>query len=266
MDGTIAQLLSLVSYGHEYIVHGDLEIDYYPKNSVFKYCKNVNFYELKLAVFKKDKKIILGNNPREWFQFLKSDGCKKLKAFYQHTKQQGKIKDYMIGGGQWFIESDYDDYSDFWRAHWDIGNRDDPENKIWVVSYELAARRKKVQGQQVILSRSLTLEEKLKEIELFARENGYDSWADWFTKALDTFESERPYELFYHPDMIVLKNYPLQTQQMVFGACKAWVFGGMGSWSDLLGFSNKEIEEKYYKLTEELFDEIVFSLINGVNR
>jgi hypothetical protein len=262
MDGTTAQLLSLVSYGNEYIINGNLEADYYPKNSVFQYFKNVDFYKL--------KKIIVGNDPIEWFQYLKKDECKKLKVFYQHSKQE-KLKDYMAagfvgGGGQWLIESVYSDYSDFWSGQWRVENRSDPDSKIWLVSYEAISRRNEVDEPQFILSKSLTLENKIKEIEAFARENNLNSWVDWFATALNTFESNKPYEDFYHPDMVVLKNYPLQTQQMIFGACKAWVFGGMGSWNDIGGFNDKEKNDRYYKLTEELYDEVIFALVNGINR
>jgi hypothetical protein len=270
MTGTLAQLLSLVSFGNEYIVQGKVENDYYPQNSVFKFDKQVSFKTVKSGFFRKNKEIIAGNDPLEWFQFLKKDNCRELKAFYQHSKQQEKYKDYKLagfvdGGGQWFIEAIYKDYSDFWYAHWNVGNKEDPEQKIWLVIYEAVARRQPIRNIQLLLNDPWKkLETKLKEIELFARQNNLDSWADCFAKALKTLNSETPYEDFYHTDMIVLENYSLQAKQLIFGAANAWVFGGMGSWNDI-GFNEKEKEEKYELHTEELYDAVITALLAGIN-
>ena len=271
MVGTLAQLLSLVSFGNEYIFTGKLEADYYPQNSVFQYCKQVNFKTVKLRLFAKNKDMIAGNDPLEWFQFLKQHSCRELKAYYQHSKQQEGFKDHFLagfigGGGQWFIEAVYKDYSDFWYAHWNVGNKDDPDNKIWLVSYEAVARKNETKNIQFLLNKSWeTLENKLKGLELFARENNLDSWAEWFSEAIKTLNSNTPCEGFYHPDMILLKNYSLQAQQLIYGAGKSWVFGGMGSWNDLGGFDGKEKQDKYNKLTEELYEAVIIAFLAGIN-
>ena len=270
MDGTLAQLLSLVSFGNEYIFKGNLETDYYSQNSVFQYCKKVNFRTVKLRMFAKSKQIIAGNDPLEWFRFLKQDGCRELKAYYQHSKQQDRFKDYMLagligGGGQWFIQAVYVDYSDFWFAHWEAGNQNDPDNKIWQVSYEAVARKNEIKSIGFLLHKPrIALENKLKQLELFARENNLGSWADWFADAIKTLNSNVPNEGFYHPDMIILKNYSLPAQQLIFGAGKAWAFGGMGSWNDL-GFDRKEKQDVYYRHTEELYEAVIIAFLAGIN-
>jgi hypothetical protein len=270
MNGSLAQLISLISYGNEYIVTGKLETGYYPQNNVFQFCKKVKFKTIKLSLFTKNKEIIAGDNPLEWFRYLKQNNCRELRAFYEHSQNQEKVKDYMLagfvgGGGKWLIEVIYKDFSDFWYAHWNVGNQDDPDRKIWLVDYEAIVRKHEKRNIQLLLNPALdTLEKRLNEIELFAREHNLNSWADWFKNALVALQSENPNTNFYYPDLIVLKNYSLQAKQLIFSACKAWVFGGMGSWNDL-GFGEKEEQEKYYKLTEELYEAVLVALLAGIN-
>ena len=270
MTGTLAQLLSLISFGNEYIVKGKLENNYYPQNSVFKFDKQVNFKALKSSFFRKDKEIIAGNDPHEWFQFLKRSDCRELKAFYQHSKHEKQYKDYKLagfvdGGGQWFVEAIYNDYSDFWYAHWKVGNKEDPEEKIWLVTYEVVARKQQTKNVQFLLIESRKkLERILKEIELFARENNLISWTDCFANALKTLNSEEPYQDSYYSDIIVLKNYSKEAIQLIFAASKAWVFGGMGSWNDI-AFNEKEKQKKYEQLSEELYESVITALLAGIN-
>lgn len=270
MNGSLAQLISLISYGNEYIVNSRLNVEYYPQNNVFQYCKQVKFKTVKLNLFSKNKEITAGNDPIEWFHFLKQHSCRELRAYYQHSQDQESIKDYMSagfvgGGGKWLIEAIYKDFSDFWYAHWDVGNREDPDNKIWTVNYEAVARKHEKRNVQFLLHPTMnTLEKKLNEIELFARENNLDFWADRFKAALSALHSETPNSDFYHPDMIIVKNYSSQANQLIFGAVKAWVFGGMGSWNDI-GFEEKEKQEKFSRLTEDLYEAVIVALIAGIN-
>ena len=90
------------------------------------------------------------------------------------------------------------------------------------------------------------------------------TWAELFENAVVALQSETPDTNFYYPDMIALKNYSLQAKQLIFGSCKAWVFGGMSSWNDL-GFDEKKEQEKYDKLTEKLYEAVLVALLAGIN-
>ncbi|HEV8284338.1 MAG TPA: hypothetical protein VGQ09_08505 [Chitinophagaceae bacterium] len=61
MTGTLAQLISLVSYGNEYIAKGKLETNYYPQNSVFQFCKQVNFKTTKQRLLSGSKEVNMDN-------------------------------------------------------------------------------------------------------------------------------------------------------------------------------------------------------------
>lgn len=268
MVGTVAQLLSLVSYGNEFITKHSFPLDYFPNNLVFQYDKEVVFDTSKEKLFGGTKAIHLAN-PQEWFRWLKEDGCLELRAIFQYSDQKD-FKDYMMagmvgGGGTWFVQSSYKRYCDLWYANWEVGNQNDPDNKIWLVKYKTVLQKQEIKQQLFLLNPiKEELEKLLIEIEAFARTNKKDMWADWFKKALESLNSNKPYESFYQQNMIVLKNYSLLAQQVLFGASNAWVFGGMGSWNDI-GFAEKETNVKYEQLSEQLYDVMIRGLVGAIN-
>ncbi|MGN6401548.1 MAG: hypothetical protein ACTHMD_13915 [Flavisolibacter sp.] len=270
MNTTIAQLISLISYGNDYLINGNNTTEYYPNNTTFQYCNKVSFVISTQSIWSLSKKEIeVGKNPLEWFNYLKGKKCKGLKLYHRHTKDQSRIKDYMLagfvgGGGDWFIETLYEKHSDFWYAHWEVTNQDASDNKIWTVTY-----KPEVKGIPSIAlnfdqaKAEKNLRETLNKIQAFAYQHNADFWGDWFSKALRVIDDDQPSSDF-HPDMIVLQNYKLHSQQLIFGACASCVFGGMGSWNDL-GFQPKEEQEKYSKFTDELYEAVLEALIAGIN-
>ncbi|MBL7723778.1 MAG: hypothetical protein JNK27_06500 [Chitinophagaceae bacterium] len=269
MDDTLSQKLSLISYGNEYINTGN-PAPCYNQHAVFKYCKKLSFKTYKESFFSKEKAVAAGNNPEEWFQFLKKDDCRELKLFYQHTKDQSQFKDYKTaglvgGGGTWLIEAVYKKYSDFWYAHWNYQQHENPEQQGWLVEYEAVARKKPTINLQLLLNPVKNeLKEALQQTEQFARQEKLDNWADCFAKALTELESEGPGATFYYPDLLINKNYDITARQLIFGAAQSWVFGGMGSWNDL-GFDGPEKNDLYEQLSETLFEKVTGAIIAGIN-
>jgi predicted butyrate kinase (DUF1464 family) len=51
-------------------------------------------------------------------------------------------------------------------------------------------------------------------------------------------------------------------RQLVFSAGSAWVFGGMGSWNDVV-FDKDEDNETYERLSEQLYTRINEAIIAG---
>jgi hypothetical protein len=268
MVGTVAQLLSLVSYGNEYISKGSLSSAYFPDNSVFQFDKQVHFKTTERKFFG-GKKDITVSNPLEWFAYLKQDGCIALKVFYQHSGRED-VKDHKLagltgGGGTWIIQAIYKGYCNLWYPNWEVGDINDVDKKIWMVTYENYVQKQETKILQSPLDDvKKQLEATLTQIELFARTNSEGMWADWFQKALISLNSNQPYAGFYHHDIIVLKNYSLLAQQVFFGAANAWVFGAMGSWNDL-GFREAEVNEQYENLSERLYEAMIIGLVSAVN-
>ena len=147
MTGILAQTITLTSYGNEYLENGKLN-DFYPQNSSFEHCHSVEFKEInKKYFFSKKTEIVCAENPIEWFELLKKEGCKKLRLFYQSEKEDDhKLAGFVGGGGNFFIECVFENYSDFWINNWNYDENLD--EKPWKVFYGKAVSKQPTRNQQ----------------------------------------------------------------------------------------------------------------------
>lgn len=265
MTGILAQIIAITSFGNEYLKNGKLT-DFYPQNSTFQHCDFVDFREMKKKnIFSSKKEIIVSKNPTKWFEYLKSKNCKKLRLFYQTVKEDDyKMAGFVGGGGNWFIETIYSNHSDFWISRW---NHDkNLTEKPWQVTYGKAIEKRPIINQQFdIIQTRENLKSSLEKIIDFAYKETTENWGEIFEKAKETLESKNPKSEFYHNDLISWNNYDLQNRQLLMSASKAFVFGGMGSWNDM-GFENKEIDEKYNRLSTELYKSMMESITCAINK
>ncbi|RPD90706.1 hypothetical protein EGM88_15250 [Aureibaculum marinum] len=265
MTGTLDQIIAITSFGNEYLKKGQLT-DFYPQNSTFQYCDFVDFREInKNNIFNSKKEIIVSKNPIEWFDYLKSENCLKLRLYYQTVKEDDyKMAGFVGGGGNWFIETMYTNHSDLWISRW---NHDkNLAEKPWQVTYGKVIEKNSIINQQLDINE---IREKLKtcleKISEFANQHATENWGQIFDKAQETLDNKNPESGFYHNDLIILDNYDLQNRQLLMSASKAFVFGGMGSWNDMW-FDKKEVEEEYNRLSSELYDLIMKSITCAINK
>lgn len=270
MTGSLAQVIALTAFGNDYLKNGHIPKYFINKNTTFQFCNKVEFGERKKIFFIKLREIVVANNPVEWFKFLKSDGCKHLKLYFEYSKDQSFAEDHKLagligGGGSWLIEAVYDNYSNYWANKWEVTNLNAADRNIWKVNYGIAVRNQHISNLQIDNKEiKNTLRRTLMEISDFAFKQNLQSWGQQFEKARSTLDSLIPEENYYHNDLIPIDNYSLLAKQIIFSAGSAWVFGGMGSWNDL-GFHKKEDNEAYNRLSKQLYSNINQALIAGVN-
>lgn len=265
MTGILAQTIALTSYGNEYLRSGKLS-DFYPQNSTFQHCNSVDFKELKKKIiFTSKKEFIVANNPIEWFSLLKKEGCSKLRLYYQTEKSDDpKLAGLVGGGGNYFIECIYDNYSDFWISNWTHDKN--TTEKPWVVTYRKAVSKQATINLQFDLKDiRFNLKKILEEITDFAFKETSENWGQLFEKAKNTLENDNPEIDFYHDDLIVVNNYSLENRQLLMSASKAFVFGGMGSWNDLW-FENEEKEKEHSALSRVLYGMMMTSIVSSINK
>lgn len=269
MTGALVQIIALTAYGNDFLKNG-VPADF-NSNTTFHFCNKVDFSEFKKQFFfSKPKQKVVADNPKEWFNYLKAGGCKHLRLYFKPSTDQSKIKDYRMagfvdGGGTWFIEAIYDTYSNYWTNRWVVTNQNATDKKIWAVNYGVVLTKQNQNNLQIdnedIKSR---LRQTLTQIIDFAFKQNLGGWGEYFDKAKETLEKFSPEESFYHKDLIPLNNYSLTAKQILFTAGSAWAFGGMGSWSDL-SFEDKEDNETYDKLSEQLYADINNAIIAAIN-
>src|SRR4030095_2007332 len=271
MTGILAQIITLTAYGNDYLKNGKIPNDFYPSNTAFQFCNKVDFIEFKKSIlFSKLKESVVASNPTEWFKFLKDEGCKHLRLYFEYSKDQSFAKDHKLaglvgGGGTWLIEAIYVNYSNYWANRWEVTNQNAPDRKIWTVSYGMTAKKQHTRNLQIDNQKAKDkLNQTLVKIADFAFKQNLQYWGEQFDKAKETLESLTPEKDYYHTDLIPLGNYSLTAKQILFSAGSAWVFGGMRSWNDL-GFDRKEDNETYDRLSEQLYSDVNEAIIAGTN-
>jgi hypothetical protein len=271
MTGILSQIIALTGYGNDYLKNGTIPNDFNSANSTFQFCNKVDFREFEKKIFfSKLKEKVVANSPTEWFKYLKADGCKHLRLYFEYSKDQSFAKDHKLaglvgGGGTWLIEAIYDNYSNYWANRWEVTNQNAADQRIWSVNYGLTARKQHKSDLQIdnqIVKDKLR--QTLTEIADFAFKQNLQNWGELFDKSKMTLESSSPVGNYYHKDLIPPDKYSLLAKQILFSAGSAWVFGGMGSWNDMV-FDSKDINGVYEQLSEQLYSNINEAIISAIN-
>lgn len=271
MNGELAQLIAITSYGNHFLNNGNILDDFYPTNTTFLSCETVEFVEYRESFFfSKEKEKVVATTPTNWFKKLKKGGCRKLRLYFQFSEDQSLVQDHKMagmlgGGGNWLIEAIYEDYSDFWIDRWILDDNKSANQTTWKVSYILLESLEPIINLQFDLETAKgNLNQTLTKISDFASQHNFQEWVKVFEEAKAILFSTNPIENYYFHDIIDSVNYSLTAQQVLFAAGRAWVFGGMGSWNDI-SFDNEEDNIRYEELSAELYNKIIQSIIASVN-
>lgn len=271
MQTELAQIISLTSYGNEFLKTGQIPENYFPDGTIFQHCNSVDFRDFKKSFFfSKPTESISASNPLDWFNLLKREGCVQIRLYYKPAEKNNFGPEYNLAGfaggaGTWLIETNFGSYSHYWQKRWQVTNKDAVDNKIWGVNYARTVQQSAPTNQQIAIQQTKeNLGNTLKELIDFCVQLNLKYWLETFEKAETILTDLTPNKLFYHYDLIVTKNYSLDAQQLLFSAGTAWVFGGMGWWNDM-GFDDKEVEETYLRLSQQLYEQLLQSIIATTN-
>jgi len=267
LQTTINQAAALVIFGND-VLHGRARNDFWPTSTVFRFCKTVRFVALSGDPAKPDEKPF-ADDPIQWISLLRDAGTTGLRIHHV-VRSDPRIGDRMsvgfVGGGpRWLIETRQAHASDVWEARWQVMNRDDPERKIWEVTYfRIDHGRSPVPLQaQNLKALRHDLAATLSRVEAFATRQKLEGFAIAFRKAAAILSSDQPLSDAHHSDLAPTAAVPLEAKQLLGAVQAAWVFGGMGSWSDL-GFAGDD-QQEYDKLSDELFARLNQSIVGAVN-
>ena len=269
MNGTLAQLIALTSFGNSYMNSQEAN-GFYPGNSTFQYCNTVDFRTFKKPLFGKQKEIIVASNPNSWFEHLKAEGCKKLRLYYETHQPDGNAKEHQLagfvgGGGTWLIEAVYNKSSNYWANRWEVTNQEAEDRRIWTVNYGRTLSNERTTNQQLNISElRQQLKSTLTEISDFAFKQNFENWGKTFENALNSLDSQEPQDSFYHTDILDSDIYELTNRQLLFAAGKCYVFGGMGSWNDLW-LQDENEQANYDRLTSRLYELVNSSIVASIN-
>lgn len=267
MVGTLAQLIALVSYGNAYLKADREPKNFYPENSTFQFCNSVVFVDVKK--FFRVTETEVAADPLRWLSWLKEGNCRGLYLTYTPTPDP-QLTDHIAvafvgGGGTWQVAAVFSKSVHYWLCRWEVTESETSDNKIWKVTYGRVAAKKPVSE---LFSKELSpykkkFESALQQIVVFADRQGLGGFAKSFRDGLDALSSSEPMSRCYHRDLLPDTGFGLEAKQLIGASCAAWVFGGMGSWSDL-SFDGED-QNEYERLSKELYAVINSSVEKSVN-
>lgn len=266
MQTHIVQMIALTLRGNAYLQGGDLA-RFWPETKVFTFCKSVRFVTLDVAQTPAIE-TPCAEDPVQWMQQLQQQGVRGLRLLHR-SRNDPRISDRMSvgfvgGGGRWMIEVVKADTSDAWEARWEIGDKDDPERRIWNVTYGRTVTDQPILDPPAVRDRTLRehLASVLTDIAHFADAHKLDNFATCFRRGLAALDADPP-QLMAYDDLVPAGVLPLERQQLLAACLGGWVFGAMGSWNDL-GFQGED-QKTYESLSDRLFQLLNQAALQATN-
>jgi hypothetical protein len=260
MQGPIAQALALTCVGNA-CLRGEDVSGFWPEASVFRFSRRCEFRELD-----GDHDALIAADPLAWFETLRS-----VRGLLLHTAPRPRGPQQTIpiseresvgfvgGGPAWIIEALGAEGSALWQGHDRLGDRRDPERKIWLNTYlrsagaRLETRAQPLGRGMVLQAASRALQDALAEIESLASLIA-PAWSETFASARETLNADKP-DAFHHADIADYARFSAAQRQILAAVSAAWVFGGMGSWNDMVAPAAHASD--YERLSEALFDALI---------
>jgi hypothetical protein len=275
MTGNIVKAITLTTYGTAFLKDNYDISGLTLEHPSFSFSNKVEFLFFKKHFFRKPSWHQFANNPIGWFEKLKQDGCKEIRMVFQPDNSislsgekvpDHKLAGFVGGGGRRYLQTVFDNHSDFWQLREKVTDKNALNRKIWTDSYYRTLIGKQTQPKKhynIIILKEI-LKNKLTEISAFAKKENLSFWAERFDKAIDLLDSSLSNEKEPNMQMIPSDRINLETIQLLTGASAAWCFGGMGSWNDV-GFKENHKYELYDRLTADLYDIVNESYIAVAN-
>jgi len=258
MKDEIAQIMSLAAYGNAFLQGKPVSFD---KNhpAGFHY-GNIRFVE-KVPKDLLARKTVLANDPNLWFKYLKDNDVSRLYLSFQPSTDLG-LEDHIgsafVGGGShWNIIAEKGDKCDIWQTKWQMEFGD-----LKVYYFQAIKDIDLIKITKTTVDQAkLYLREILKDLTTFTVKSELDNWEKVFQDAMDFLSIKEPSGLLqqgFLPDSC----YSLEAKQILAACDQAWVFGGMGSWNDIVRVHDYDL---YTRLSANLYDTLCKSMIAAIN-
>jgi hypothetical protein len=205
--------------------------------------------------------------PDAWFRSLAQRGIVRLYLVRLPPEPEAALSAYdrsaFANGEQAAIAAvDRQGRMELWVPQW-ISVEQHGGKSAWVLRYRGfhgGAWSEALKGRSVA-DVTTALREVLKEIAVFAADNGLERWADNFESAASSLG---PTAADHSADLLPETAYGPDARRLLTAAMSGWVFGGMGSWNDT-GPANSDEYPRYEELTQQLYDTIMDALVASAN-
>jgi len=263
MNGILAQVAALAAHARARAVdtRAGGDADYWSRHSTFKFVSVLRFVERRRRLFRLVDDVV-ATEPSAWLAKLPPVADIHLVALGSALPLAAHIAAALAGGTREGIAVSTGGESFLWSPLWEVVARY-PETKIWSVTYRRIGAHPVEIATTSIDEAKVRLEAALDDAkELASQHDSLSSWCATFESAAQTLRSNDPVAP-YHPD-ILPRLYRLPARQLLAGAVGAFVFGGMGSWNDIV-LSDGDARTAYESVTKRLYDAVIDALVTAVN-
>jgi hypothetical protein len=266
MQGSIVQVLALAIHGNA-ILRGHASAPFFPGSSACNFCKHISFVLLEPGT-EKPSEVRFADTPDTWYERQAARGATGYRIRWESLGNP-KVSDRMLvgfvgGGGHWRLDTLFSNSSECWEGAWRVGDREDPEKRLWNVTYARIAWNQPVSKFQGVPleEHAEVLKPLLGEASLFARRHDLPSFAECFERGVACLSSAHPLADVFHKDLAPQGFLSLAAERLLAAAQAAWVFGGMGSWNDTYFDGDKQ---EYEQLSERLYHALNLAAIDAAN-
>jgi hypothetical protein len=271
MQGPTENALMLVAAGNAFMAGRDIS-GFWPNAPTFQFLKLCEFRLPPASGNDADEYPLVASDPMEFFA-LQKQNCRGYRLHHTVRKrgpsQQIDAPDRMLtafvgGGAQWLIEAVGEFNSELWEGFHRLGDRDDPDRRIWLCTHIMQGMMPVKESEPVGLDEALSdLRVTLPDIEAYAREEKWDNFADCFARAREALDGKAKDKSPWTSDIIRYTGFSQHQLNVLQAINHAWVFGGMGSWNDTGG------GERYDEVSERLYsalNDCIAGLANSTYR
>jgi hypothetical protein len=257
MNLELAQIIALITHGNEYLSSpGKDVLELYPWHSTFQFVSNVSFREEKSTGGTSRNSQIIVNVTHTWFSHLEAEGVKYLKLDLLNLDMLPSpyATSILTAGGAWVIQTDM---GKCWQAKWSLQKEGHPQAGIWKVEYRESDNSPVITNFLDIETAYSVLKNSLLDAQDFSLRWKF-GWDKWFAEAISILQSPSPIQPYY-ADLLPHGFENIRVRQLLAGALKAWVFGGLGSWNDMY-IANSSQENEYQRISKSLYQAVIQSV------
>jgi hypothetical protein len=261
MNGDLALKFSLTAYGNALLADRKTR-SFWPDNSICKVCQRIDFVWPKTSRAKAATRDVTAD-PEQWFARLKKEGVQRIIWAGVEGNSDRNLSAFAGDAGLWKMATVAADGGlVYWLGDWKYQNKNTVANRVWAVTFKGVAARGGAPTMPPDLEKATAeLHETLVDVRAFARSERLTFYGKIFTRALALLEGKKPVRM---GDLTPPRLLSAPARRLTMACAVAWVFGGMGSWNDMMFLTDQAVQ-RYNQVSDRLFETVSQAIASAAN-
>ncbi|MHA1245620.1 MAG: hypothetical protein ACTSPK_04695 [Candidatus Heimdallarchaeota archaeon] len=258
MNTEMTQMAFMTAYGKAYLQ--GKAVSFEKHHPAAYHHRNIRFVRKEPPFEQLLIKDTIAKDPNSWFKYLAKEKAKNLYLVYQPLLVQETMDDKSYSSikarNEWQLIVEKENTIEIWLLKV-VAEQGDAMHYYYLAK-ELDKRPIKVTSLDTA---KLFLKEILSDLIKFTSTKELANWKSVFEKASSYLSNGNLPELV-DAELFPADCYGLEAKQIITAVDQAWVFGGMGSWSDVVHVNDYDL---YQRLTANLYDTLCKSVASAIN-